>query len=287
MLGETVPATFRRFLDLPAYWLVFLPLEFPAFYPVGMVALFMLLRDRSMPDGRRGASQILAILVAVSLVAAWMLVSVVGDNNDLGWRAVLPAVLLLIPFAAAALAQWMASSARLAAALGLGAAIVGLPGGILQIGSNLSGEPSSSGRIFAGTPAMWEAVRRHSGPGERVANNPYFLRDLTSWPVNISWALLADRRSCYAGWELAIPFAPISVSRRTEIDALFVRIFEGRSGPGDVEQFHERFRCDVIVVTAQDGAWARDPFASGERYRLVDSKPNAWRIYRRTAKQGG
>ena len=106
---------------------------------------------------------------------------------------------------------------------------------------------------------------------------------MTSWPVNISWALLADRRSCYAGNELALPFAPIPATRRAEIEAQFVRAFAGEPAPDDVRQLAERFGCDVVVVTAQDGAWLRDPFAATELYRLVDERPGAWRIYRRTS----
>ncbi len=113
---------------------------------------------------------------------------------------------------------------------------------------------------------MWAAVRRHTAAGERVANNPLFLSDMTPWPVNISWALLADRRSCYAGSELAIPFAPISAARRAEIETQFVRVFAGEPAAGDIRQLAERYRCDVAVVTAQDGAWSRDPFASTTDY---------------------
>ena len=106
---------------------------------------------------------------------------------------------------------------------------------------------------------------------------------MTPWPVNISWALLADRRSCYAGSELAIPFAPISASRRAAVETLFVRVFAGAPASDDLRQLAEHFRCDIIVVTPQDGAWQRDPFAPSELYRMVESKADRWRIYRRSA----
>jgi hypothetical protein len=284
VLGDGVPQAFRRLLDPPAYWLVYLPLEFPAFFPAGMLMLLLTLRGVTTSGERRRTIEVLAILVASSLFGAWLLGSTIGDNNDLGWRAILPAVLVLIPFAAAGLTQWLATRARWPAGLGLAGLLLGLPGGIFMIVSNVVAEPQSSARVFAGTPALWEAVRRHAGPDERVADNPYFLGDMTPWPVNISWALLANRRSCYAGWELAIPFAPISVARRAELDARFVRVFAGQPAPGDLAQLAERTRCDVIVVTAQDGAWSRDPFASSDLYRLVEDRPDAWRIYRRTGR---
>ena len=163
------------------------------------------------------------------------------------------------------------------------ALLLGLAGSVQVIGENITGLRKPSERIFAAAPEMWAAVRRHTAAGERIANNPLFLSDMTPWPVNISWALLADRRSCYAGNELAIPFAPIPATRRAEIEAQFVRVFAGEPVSTDIGQLAERYRCDVAVVTAQDGAWLRDPFASAESYRLVEDRPGAWRIYRRTA----
>lgn len=284
VLGDAFSETTRRILDLPAYWLIYLPVEFPAFYPAGLIGLYLLLRDRAPdPDGQ--SVRALAILLATSLVTAWLFASTIGDNNDLGWRAVLPGVMLLIAFAAAAISRWFVTKVRILALLALVGILLGLPEGVLIIRENVLGVRRPSEQVFAATPAMWEAVRQHTAPGERVANNPAFLSDMTSWPINISWALLADRRSCYAGRELALPFAPIPADRRAEIDAQFVRVFAGEPIAGDVAQLAERFGCDVVVVTSQDGAWSRDPFASTALYRLVEERPGAWRIYRRTAAQ--
>ncbi len=281
VLGSAWPEAFRRLLDLPAYWLVYLPLEFPAFYPAGMIGLFWALGQRSSSVERRELLFALSLLVAASLTVAWLLVSVVGGNNDLGWRAILPAAMLLIAFAAAGLSHWLATRAPVPSVVGVAGLLLGLPEGALIAADNMIARPNAASRAFAESPAMWDAVRRSSSAAERVANNPNFLGGMTSWPVNISWALLADRRSCYAGWELALPFAPLSAVRRAGVDALFVRVFDGTSAPDDVAQLSERYRCDVVVITPQDGAWLRDPFAASDRYRVVESRPAAWRIYRR------
>jgi hypothetical protein len=47
------------------------------------------------------------------LVTAWLLASIIGDNDDLGWRAVLPAVMLLVAFAAAVIARWCPGAWRI------------------------------------------------------------------------------------------------------------------------------------------------------------------------------
>ena len=136
--------------------------------------------------------------------------------------------------------------------------------------------------MFAQTPEMWAAVRRHAAPDERVANNPLFLQDLTPWPVNLSWALLSDRRSCFAGRELTLAYTALPRARREEIDAQFMRVFAGDASSQDIEALATRYDCRVVVVTAQDGAWRKDPFSTSGRYRLVEDDAR-WRIYRLAA----
>ncbi len=40
-----------------------------------------------------------------------------------------------------------------------------------------------------------------------------------------------------------------------------------------------KYGCRVAVVTALDGAWTRDPFATSEHWRLVETSAQGWRIY--------
>jgi hypothetical protein len=63
------------------------------------------------------------------------------------------------------------------------------------------------------------------------------------------------------------------------IDVLFLRVFAGDGAPEDVRDLATRYDCRVVVVTASDGAWRRDPFAASRYYRLVEEKAQ-WRIYR-------
>jgi|HubBroStandDraft_6_1064221.scaffolds.fasta_scaffold65073_2 hypothetical protein len=285
VLGTAFPESVRRFLDVPAYWLVYLTVEFAAFYPAGLAGLFFLLKDRSLDAQSRQTIRPLALLAATSLVAAWLLRSVVADNNDLGWRAVLPGLLLLIVFAAAAISRWPLRGARLCAILAAAGVLLTLPDTLQLLHEDFYASRTPSERLFAATPSMWQAVRRHAGPSERIANNPRFLDDMTPWPANISWALMGDRRSCYAGNELAIPFAPIPAAARAATEARFVRVFAGEPAADDIRELADLYGCDVVVVTAEDGAWRRDPFASSELYHLVEMQPDRWRIYRRTNPQ--
>src|SRR5258708_4452488 len=144
---------------------------------------------------------------------------------------------------------------------------------------NLVGNPTTWSRDVAESADMWAAVRRHASSQDRVANNPLFLKGLTPWPINISWALLADRRSCFAGSELAIAFTSLSREQRRQISDLFIRVFDGTGSPEDVAALAEDYGCRVAVLTVEDGAWNRDPFASSPLYRLAEAAEGKWRIY--------
>jgi hypothetical protein len=95
----------------------------------------------------------------------------------------------------------------------------------------------------------------------------------------MSWALLADRNSCFAGREMAIPFAPLAPERREAINSQFIRVFAGQAAPADVGELATKYGCDVVVVVPQGGAWTNDPFAASAAYRLAESREGRWRIY--------
>lgn len=283
VLSALVPAEIRKLLDLPAYWIVLLGIQLPAVYFTGIAAMRAAVRRTRSPEQRFVVA--LALLAAASLSVPWLFASVIA-NNDLGWRGVLPGVLVLTVFAAAGLSQWLRRSRRWAI-LAVICWALGVPGGWLIAEENAIGFPSATAAALAETPAMWAAVRRHSAPNERVANNPLFLADTVRWPINISWALFADRRSCFAGWNLARAFVPLPRAEIDRVNALFERIFAGNAAAQDVSVLADKYQCHVVVVSPSDGAWDRDPFAESGRYRLVEEQVGKWRIYRVNGGVGG
>ena len=276
VLGEALPYALRRLLDIPAYWLILLPIELPATYIAGVIALAVAFRSTlSRPQKLAVAS--LTCLAGTGLIVSWLLVSTLGDNNDLGLRAIIPAEMVLIVAAAAGFFHARYRAAIVATALG--GLVLSLPDTATTIRSNIAGKPRPGGQILAQTPELWDAVRRYAAPGARVANNPLFLRDVTPWPVNISWALLANRSSCFAGRELAVAFAPLPPSRREAINAQFIRVFAGEGTAADVGDMATRYGCEVVVVVPPDKAWNNDPFAASADYRLAENRDGRWRIY--------
>jgi hypothetical protein len=281
VLGEFFPAWLRRILDIPAYWLIFLTVEFPAIYPTGLFALAAILRSKIDAD-TRNVVLVLAALAAAGLMTAWLMVSTLALNNDLGWRAVLPAVMVLTAFAAAGLARWIATRAMMAAALASAALLLGIPDGLLNLRDNAFGRSNSADPTFSQHAELWARVRAHANPADRVLNNTLSLQDMTPWPVNIGWALLSNRRSCFAGYELAIAYASLTKSQRDAADQLFIRLFGGNASAADVRDANEKYQCTVVIVTREDGAWTHDPFRNSPHYWLAEELAGAWRIYKAT-----
>jgi hypothetical protein len=276
VFGELLPHGLRRLLDVPAYWLVILPLELPAAYIAGAVGLVAAVRG-GMRRPEKLAMSAFACLAGAGLVTSWLLVSTLGENNDLGLRAIIPAAIVLI-VSAATLLVGARHRAAVATTVLIGLAL-SLPDTAKMIHDNTLGAPRPDGRVFARTPELWAAVRRHAGPTARVANNPLFLKDLTPWPGNLSWALLSDRGSCFAGRDLALAYAPLSPERREAINGQFVGVFDGRGTPDDVHDMAAKFGCDVAVIVPQDKAWDHDPFATSPHYHLAEAREDKWRIY--------
>lgn len=276
VLGPNVPDAIRRTLDLPAYWLALLPIDFSAVYLLGATAIGGLLAAKGGLARDRNFAIVLALAALSSFGLAWLAISTVL-NNDLGWRAVLPGAMLLTAFAAAGLARWTTPARRLAALALLAIALVDGAG---FLAGALRGKPSTSAREFARAPALWEAVRRHSGPTDRIANNPASLAGMTPWPANIGWALLADRRSCYAGWEFARPFAQLPPAEVDRLDRDVRAVFEGGSEGDAARGLLLRLGCRFVLATAADGAWKARTFDRIQDLKLIDEAPGEWRLYR-------
>jgi hypothetical protein len=279
VFGELLPYGLRRVLDIPGYWLVILPAELPAIFFAGVIALTTTLRG-ALPRLEKLTVAVLACLAGTGLLVPWLLVSTLGDNNDLGLRAIIPAEMVLIISVAAAAAGLAKTRLRvLVAALALIGLVLSLPDTAKIIHDNAVGRQRPGDEEFAQSPELWAAVRRYTPPAARLANNPLFVKDVTPWPVNISWALLADRSSCFAGLDLALAFAPLPPERREAINAQFIRVFAGEGTADDVRAMATQYGCDVAVVVPTDKAWDHDPFAASPDYRLAETRAGRWRIY--------
>jgi hypothetical protein len=279
LLDGSITDVLGDFAHIPAYWLIYLVAEFPAFYIAGVVGIVVLFRDRAFDASRRAFLAPFVILVVVSLGAGGMLVSTLGENNDLGWRAVLPAIFLLIAFAAAGLSRLSVRPLRPVILAAVALIAVGVPEAVQIAENNVFARASERSKAFAAASELWRAVRRVATPDERVANNPLSMEKVTPWNVNIGWALLANRRSCFANVALVGPMAALPLAESNRISDQFIRTFDGKGQASDIEELAKLYKCSVAILTPEDGAWKNDPFAASPLYRLVDGSA-AWRIYK-------
>ena len=266
-----------RLVGLLAFWPLTLPFNLPALVPAGAIGLLEAARAR---NGRSRMVMVLGCFAIACLSVTWLMRSTI-ENNDLGWRAAIPALLILTPFAATAWSGWLTRPWRLLPAAALFLAILGLPQAGQKFAEALFGQRPADARGFAASADLWQAVRAHSAPADRVGNSPLMLADLTPWPDDISWALLSDRPSCYPGWATAIAYAGVSRDTLVTIETQFKRVFAGGGQPGDVDALAWHFDCKTIVLTASDPAWSHDPFAGSAAYHLEQERPNQWRLYSR------
>ncbi len=281
VLGPALDASAREVLDPPAFWLLLLPIELSAVYLGALAVVFKSLHLRHLAPVTRRRVLAFVALGAMALLVSWLLASTLADNNDLSWRAALLACSVMVVFAGIGLTVWSEKNAWLPLAIMLGAMALGLPETVRQIGANLVAHDEPEAERFAADPSLWDAVRRVTPEAERVANNPYAFRTTTPWPVNISWALMANRRSCYAGWELAQVYTSVPHAELYLVDVLFKRVFDGTGSAEDIKALATTYDCATTVVSRQDGAWTTDPFAHSRWYQMVDQRADAWRIYRR------
>ena len=165
VFGEFLPLAFRRMLDLPGYWLVILPVELPAIFFAGVIALIAMLRS-ALPRAEKLTVALLACLAGAGLMVSWLLVSTLGDNNDLGLRAIIPAEMVLIVSVAAAAAGLAKGRLRIVViAIALTGLALSLPDTAKIIRDNVAGRQRPGGLAFAQSPELWAAVRRYAPPG--------------------------------------------------------------------------------------------------------------------------
>ena len=138
-----------------------LPVELPATFIAGMIALAAALRS-TLPRSEKLAITVFASFASAGLIISWLLASTLGDNNDLGLRAILPAEIVLIVIAAAA-AAGLPSVPRHAAivATALAGLALSVPDFIQTIRDNIvAPRQPPDAIVFAQSPDFWAAVRR-------------------------------------------------------------------------------------------------------------------------------
>ena len=296
-LGFIEPTTVGgKIAHIVAFWLMLLPLRIGLVYVLG---LWQLRRPQAKPHTPQFLFWALAVTTVVICLLVAQFVASTLERNDLGWKVILPAVLLLTAAAGALVGRWIselltaqdrrARGGRWRAAVAL--LIVGaisLPLTVLGVrqageqfflgGSGLDETQRHVHRVFAAQQAAWRDVQARTAPSDLVISNPTAFDDRPSWSSNLPWALFADRSSLLssANWArlLSSQLRPSGIIG--DYAQMLDRVFAGHSSPQDRDALAGPLKVRMIVVTPLDALWADDSsvtprfarVAQGQDYRL-------------------
>ncbi|MFC1641769.1 hypothetical protein ACFL5O_03640, partial [Myxococcota bacterium] len=187
------------------FWIAYMLVQFGAVYVAGWLGLL----SRRVPQ----QPSVLKLFHRLSLAA------VVGDllvallshsviiNNDLGWRVVIPPLMLLLVWAAVAVTDWLRSLEHCASPMqkrvDLGRLLAVTVLGTIGLGHSARfvmqglwrGDVTDTEllRDFRRQPQAWRTVRALTAPHDIVAVNPTAFEDVTEWTANAPMSLFADR----------------------------------------------------------------------------------------------
>jgi hypothetical protein len=260
-------------LNIPLYWVQFLPVRLGVCYVAGLIALWA---GRRSLDGRVALFTVLAGLVMAQFVVSQI------RNNDLGWRGLLPAILLLNARAAA----WRSNAAPgHARAWWVAGVVLGLVSVIAS--QSFVARPwkdphkQAVGRAFAQQPAAWEAVRRHAGPHELVVNNHNSYNAMV-WlnGGNVNWALLADRPSAMSGGEHphASTFRRDPAAMETAFRLIDTLFFASEHAAEAARGIRDTLKAKVLLLDRLDPVWPGEPIERSGAWRLVEETEH-WKVY--------
>jgi len=285
------------------YWIHHLPLSFGIILFAGLATMGL---RRSMSCEQRLWKYFSLVSVLGSLLSAQFLRSTI-IWNDFGWRVVTIATLLLTIWSAVGLSalflrpvamqQWVSWVATLrwtaGARMGAGVLIVL---GALDIFHALRTpmapfpgprdvERRTAHRVFHDQIRAWELVRQFAGPSELVQCNPEGIRGFKPFPVNLSWAMFADRRTACADRQYGAISAILRGEDFPQSFDRIVNVFSAAPNPETVRFVARQLGVKILVVSRMDGAWDSNAIASTGLYQLVHEEPDAFKIYCRTAEE--
>ena len=269
-----------------SFWIVLLPLHLGLAYVLGLWQL-------RRPPAAASSEQFLfwALSIAVILVSFLItqFVKSTVTRNDLGWRIILPALLILTANAGVTVGRWLEGlgqapinvQARLRTAALLVAAAIAVP--LTLLGIRAAAEqfvpadqhaqlPVQVHRVLAAQPAAWREVRARTNPTDLVVSNPKAFDDAPEWGANLPWALFADRSSLLssANWAALLSLQLQASGIVEDYANLLDRLFAAHATASDVDALAGRLNVRMIVVTPLDDLWANDGTIVGRFERVAE-----------------
>jgi hypothetical protein len=281
--------------QITLFWIAYLPLTLGVCVVVGLPALLARTGDSAIgPQTLRRVAGFCGF--GFLLVAQFIKSRVVYD--DLGWRAPIVSMMLLAPWAAAALVEltipgpippaWNPRSLfvrwrPLTVPLAWGVLILGLISTVLfyhtPLWRGIKPHQLAARHDLLLQQRAWRDVRRFAGPADLVQANPDGFIVIGVQPGQLTQALFSNRATAYGGLNGVRTFAYGYDPMQRQDDYLVLhRIFAGQPRPLDIPYLHDVLGVKVVLVNRIDNLWASSALQRSSLYRLALQRPY-YRIY--------
>ena len=126
----------------------------------------------------------------------------------------------------------------------------------------------------------WEALRRHTDPGDLVQNNPInYAKVVTRWPAPAPVALFGDRPVAYGDWETVKVFAhPYDSAQKDNQHAAITALFNAHPEPATLAYARDVLKIKALLVDPRDQVWKSKAIDNSGIYRLVEAT-DRFKIY--------
>jgi hypothetical protein len=247
-------------------------------YPAGLHGLYC----RSNAPGLAGFVDLSRASIPATFVIVLFLRSAL-IHNDLGWRGILPGILLLYAFAGSSLAglieglqDWRRDGARLTlATLSAFLFAASLAATHRMYEENILAEPTSKVRIqhtlMLDTGRAWARIQALTAPDAIVMASPTAFENVTKPGGNAPWALFGDRRLFLTDFEWGLVFAHhVAVSRAAAAEMLQTALFAGNVGEAELQHLRDEEKVAAILVAPGDQVLGTGRLNAGGYFRLVE-----------------
>jgi hypothetical protein len=278
------------------FWLQFLPLNLGIIYVLGILALFSrapTVTENSVASQDKLYEAKAFLYLSIGGTVGYLLIIQFAQstiiNNDLGWRAVLVPIMLLMVWSAVAFSElayhgdaskWRPRSILIRLRWAIQPiTMIGLTIGILstirvwQLPEPIYTAPSpevlARHRGFYRQIHAWAKVREYTAPTDKVQANPDGYADITTWPATLPYALLADRSTAYANVEFVTAYAyRYDRTQNQQQYQLVQNIFSAHPSVDSLRQARDRLKVKAILIDQFDAAWQTDIIEKSGIYRL-------------------
>ncbi|EIM2794488.1 hypothetical protein LMW71_004767 [Escherichia coli] len=247
--------------------LTFLTIFIPLYLP--MVALGLILI--CIPKKSFNSSQIfiLFIITICSILTSMLLKSQIA-NNDLGWRAILPAVLVSSSLIAISIEKLKREAIT---CISLIVVAISLPSAIDFSRNLLQGDfRNDNVKIIS---SLLD-ITNNTEPTDRILINPRKFEGRDVLDGNVLPSIIMDRNSCFTNLSYAYAFSNQWGESIGYYWNALKEFYAGHASNEDLAKM-KKLKCTKLVILPGDGIWDKFPYDHSEWVLTIDKKD--YKIY--------